>query len=82
MAKIRVELDKKGIRQLLKSQEMQALVNERAKRIAASAGPGHAVEPDNTGDRARASVVTRSYAAKKAEAKNRTLTRAIQAARR
>lgn len=81
MAKARVELNSKGVQQLLKSREMQALVNARAKRIAAAAGPGHAVEPDNSGDRARASVVTRSYAAKKAEAKDRTLTRAIQAGR-
>lgn len=81
MAKPKIVLNKKGVKQLLKSQGMQKLVNERARRIAAAAGPGHAVEPDNSGDRARASVVTRSYAAKRAEAKNRALTRAIQAGR-
>lgn len=77
----KLKLNKAGVRQLLKSPEMQAVMTARAKRIAAAAGPGHAVEPDNTGDRARATVVTRSYAAKKAEAKNRNLTRAIQAGR-
>ena len=81
MAKPKIVLNKKGVQQLLKSPEMQKLMTDRARRIATAAGPGHAVEPDNTGDRARASVVTRSYAAKKAEAKNRSLTRAIQAGR-
>lgn len=75
------KLNKDGVAKLLKSKEMQAGMTARAKRIAAAAGPGHAVEEDNKGDRARASVVTRSYAAKKAEAKDRNLTRAIQAGR-
>lgn len=81
MAKPKVVLNKKGVRQLLKSPEMQKAMNDRARRIAAAAGPGHAVESDNSGDRARAAVVTRSMAAKRAEAKNRTLTRAFQAGR-
>lgn len=81
MAKAKVKLNSKGVQELLKSPGMQRMVSARAQRIAAAAGPGHAVEPDNSGDRARAAVVTRSYAAKKAEAKDRNLTRAIQAGR-
>lgn len=80
--KVRIELDSKGIGRLLKSKELERDMKRRAEQISRAAGPGHGVEVDNTGDRTRASVVTRTREARAGEARNRRLTRAINAGRR
>jgi hypothetical protein len=81
MARPRIVLNKAGIRDLLRSPEMVAVVGERAERIAAAAGDGHIVETEVGPNRARASVRTGTFEAIVSESKNQTLTRAIDAAR-
>lgn len=81
MAKVRIVMNRGAAAELLRSPEISADIEARARRIASAAGPGHRVEADPTPSRARAAVITDTFAARKAEATNRTLTRAIDAGR-
>jgi hypothetical protein len=78
---IRVEVNDAGIRALLKSPEVQAMLKAKADRIAAAAGPGMEATSWTGRTRARASVITATAKARRAEATNRSLTRAIDAGR-
>ena len=84
MANVRVVLNRAGVRELLRSPEVQADLAERARRIAEAAGGEEAGFETSVivgGNRARASVITATAEAMVAEAKHRTLTRAIDAGR-
>ena len=77
----RLELNSEGIQALLKSPEVRADIERRARAIAGAAGPGHRVALDHTGKRARAAVITDTLEARLGEARHRNLTRAIDAGR-
>jgi hypothetical protein len=77
----RIELNRAGVKALLKSPEMVADLGQRASRIAQSAGPGHSHEAKAGRNRALASVWTTTRQAREDEARNRNLTRAIDAGR-
>ena len=79
--KIRVELNSAGIDQLLKSPEVMAELQRRAGRVAAAAGEGFEAETYIGRDRARAVVRSTTAKAARAEAQDRALTRALDAAR-
>jgi hypothetical protein len=82
LAKVKIELLSPGMRQLLNDPGVAADLLARAHRVAAAAGPGHGVDVDRGAHgRARARVWTRSFDAMEAEAKDRNLTRAFNAAR-
>lgn len=81
MANVRIVLKRRGMRDLLRSFEVQADLERRAENIAAAAGPGHEAESEVGRNRARASVRTDSIEAMHAEATSRNLTRAIDAGR-
>lgn len=81
MAKFRVDVSDAGIQALLKSSEVQALLKEKADRIAAAAGPGMEASSWVGRTRARASVITASGKARRAEATDRALTKALDAGR-
>lgn len=70
----------RAIQGLLKSPEVQADLDRRARNIAAAAGEGYEVLR-SPGRRARAVVITGTWAAKRAEAKRGNLRRAIDAGR-
>jgi hypothetical protein len=79
-ATIRIDLNKAGVRELLNCPAVCA--DRRAQRIAAAAGEGMEAKPATPRrNRARAAVVTESWDAKRAEATDRALTRAIDAGR-
>lgn len=78
---VRVQVNGKAVRDLLRSPEVQEDLRGRARRIAAAAGPGHRVDTDVGRNRARAAVITDTFEARHAEATRRTLTRAIDAGR-
>lgn len=80
-SKVRIEFDEKAFRALLRSDEVKADLERRARRIAAAAGPGHVVDSDTGRNRARAEVVTGTFEAKRGEAVHHNLTRAIDAGR-
>lgn len=81
MAKVRIELNRAGVRTLLRSPELQADLSARAHRIANAAGPGFEVETSTSATRTHAVVRTATFAARHAEATSRALTRALDAGR-
>lgn len=78
---VKVVLNRSGIRQLLRSDEVRRDLERRAQLIATAAGPGHEVDSAVGQNRARASVRTDTIEAMVDEATNRTLTRAFDAGR-
>jgi hypothetical protein len=81
MANVKIVLNRKGIRELLRSREVEADLRRRAENIAAAAGPGHVVDSEIGPQRARASVRTDTIDAMIGEATSRDLTRALDAGR-
>lgn len=81
MAQVRVVLNRDGPRQLRRLPAVQADLKRRADRIAAAAGAGMEASVVEGTNRARASVITDSTGARRAEATGRALTRAIDAGR-
>lgn len=79
--KIRIEINSAGIQALLKSGEVQDFLLSKAQRIAAAAGDGMEASSRVGKTRARASVITATKEARKAEATDRALTAAIDAGR-
>jgi tRNA A37 threonylcarbamoyltransferase TsaD len=77
----KVTLRKANIGALLKSARVQAELKARADRIAAAAGPGMEASVQVGATRARASVITATRKARENEARNRALTRALDAGR-
>lgn len=78
---VRVEINHEGVKALLKSPLVAAELERRAKAIAAKAGPGMEVSVHYGRNRVNASVITATTEARVAEAKDRALTRAIDAGR-
>lgn len=81
MAKAQIKMNAAGARAILTSGAVQAFLKAKADRIAAAAGPGMAAHSNGGSSRARAAVVTSTKAAMRAEAKDRALTRALDAGR-
>lgn len=80
-SKARIEMNGKGIRALLQSAGIRADLERRAARIAAAAGEGFTSNGYTGRNRARAGVVTATSAARRAQAEDKALTRAIDAGR-
>lgn len=81
MAKSRIKLTRSGPRQVRQSAGVQADLAARAQRIAAAAGPGMEASSQQGKTRARASVITATAGARRAEATSRRLTSSIDAGR-
>jgi len=79
---VKVVLNQKGIRHILRSQEVQKDMERRARAMAqAAGGDGFEVSSVKGRTRARASVITADEDAKMAEAVDRKLSRSIDAGR-
>lgn len=87
-ASVRIELNRKGVSELLKSDEVRYDLQKRASAIAAAANSPEVAEFNRDGyearsfvghDRAQAVVRTATRKAKESEAENHTLLRALQA---
>lgn len=81
MAKADIKLTRNGPRELRKSPEVLADMRARASRIAAQAGSGMEVDARQGKNRARASVITATFEARRREASSRALTSSIDAGR-
>lgn len=81
MANPRVKMNAKGARAILQSAEVQAELGRRARNVALAAGPGMEASVRVGANRARASVITGTAAARRAEATSKALTRALDAGR-
>jgi hypothetical protein len=79
--KVRLEFNYAAFDAVRKSPEVQADLRARAERIAATAGDGNEVNTQVGAHRARASVRTETYEARKAEATDKSLTKALDAGR-
>lgn len=77
MAKNKFVLDTSGVGQLLKSSEMQKILEEKATAIRKSAGDGYAQDTYVGKNRVNASVYADSYKARKDNLKNNTLLKAV-----
>lgn len=81
MARVRVKLNHRGVRQLLRSPEMRDDLERRARNIANAAGEGFEADSQLGRTRARAMAYTTDAESMRAEASDRALTRAIDAGR-
>lgn len=77
----RIEFKSKGFRSILRSQAVVADLARRGAAIAAAAGEGVGTSTSVGANRARVVVATETREAAKAEAVDKTLTRAIGAGR-
>lgn len=79
----RLEMNMAGFKAVRTDPNVLANLQARASRIASAAGVGFATDSEITGGRgrARAVVYTGTFEAKKAEAVDQSLTRAIDAGR-
>lgn len=76
-----IKIHREGIIAVLKSDGVLKDLEGRAQAVAAAAGEGHRVTSETGKIRARASVITATFEAKRAEAKERSLSQAVDAAR-
>jgi len=74
---VKYKPSKKGIAELLKSEEMQGMLATKAAGIAARAGDGFTSGVRVGSDRARAYVLPETYRARRNQAKNHALERAV-----
>lgn len=87
MSRLRIEVNRAGLREVLKSPGVRAELERRAHAIAAAADAaandpgGHRVETEVGADRARAAVITVTPKAMYKEATQRTLSRSLGAGR-
>lgn len=72
---VEIELNSPGIREMLRSAEMQAVLGEKASEIAGRCGAGYESDIYLTPGRAVASVFTATPDAVKDNAKNNTILR-------
>lgn len=78
---VKIDLYSAGVSALLRSPEAVAELRRRAQNIASAAGSGHGVDAVAGRNRARATVWTESWGAMWREARERNLSRAIDAGR-
>ena len=78
MAKMKFKLNYDGVGQLLKSSEMQGLLEEKATGIKNRAGEGYAQDVYVGKTRANAMVYADSHKAKRDNKKNNTLLKAVR----
>lgn len=79
--KPKVDVTDAGAQDVLKQRGVQRDIERRLRNIAAAAGPGHEVRVKLGKTRVRGTVRTATRAARRAEAKNQNLSRAIDAGR-
>lgn len=73
MSKVRIELNREGVRELLRSQEMMAICQEVADGIKERCGDGYATSQHVGTNRVNVSVYTESREAKKDNMDNNTM---------
>lgn len=77
-AKVHIELNRDGVRELLKSPEMMAICASEAQAIAGRAGTGYEVSTYTGKTRVNASVITATEEAMRDNYKNNTLLKAVR----
>lgn len=78
MAKMKFKLNSDGVRELLKSQEMQSVLIEKATGIKNRCGEGYTQDVYVGKNRANAMVKAETYQAKRDNLKNNTILKAVR----
>lgn len=81
MSNVKFVLNRAGVRELLRSDEMQAIVQEKANRIQKTCGPGYSVSTLKGRNRVNSSVSAETIRAKRSNLKHNTLIKAVKSAR-
>lgn len=77
MNKVKFKLNRAGVKELLKSREMQSICTDYANRIQAKAGAGYEVSSYTGRNRVNASVIASSYPARQDNLEHNTLLKAL-----
>lgn len=77
MSKVRIELNRAGVRNLLRSSEIQTMLAEEANSRAAGLGPGYDVSVCVGRNRANARIAAETEEARRENLEDNTLLRAI-----
>lgn len=78
MSKVKVSLNREGVRSLLKSEEMLAVCRELANGAAARAGDGYEVNTHVGKNRVNAEIRAETFKAYRDNLKNNTLLKALK----
>lgn len=77
MGKVKFELNRAGVRELLRSPEMMAVCKSYADRALNSLGAGYEVSTQTGRNRVNAEIEAKSFAAKRDNLKNNTILKSL-----
>ena len=77
MSKVKVKLNRAGVRELLKSAEVMAMLEQEAQTRASAAGAGYGVNTYVGRNRCNAEILAETAAARRDNLDNNTLVRLI-----
>lgn len=77
MAKVKIELNNSGIRQLLKSEEMGQMLKQQAEQVRARCGSGYSTDLYQASSRVIAGVFAETAEAAKQNSRENTLLKAL-----
>lgn len=77
MAKVKIELNSSGIRQLLKSEEMEQMLKQQAEQVRARCGSGYSTDLYQASSRVIAGVFAETAEAAKQNSRENTLLKAL-----
>ena len=78
MSKLKFELSKAGVRALMQSEEMQAILNDKASEAVNRLGAGYEKDSYVGKNRANAMVYAETYQAKKDNLRNNSILKAVR----
>lgn len=77
MDKVKIELNSSGIRQLLKSEEMEQMLKQQAEQVRARCGSGYSTDLYQASSRVIAGVFAETAEAAKQNSRENTLLKAL-----
>lgn len=77
MAKVKFELNRDGVRELLRSKEMMDICSEYANNALGRLGDGYEVTTHTGANRVNAEVAAQSFSAKRENLKSNTILKAV-----
>ena len=77
MAKVKIELNSSGIRQLLKSEEMVQMLKQQAEQVRARCGSGYSTDLYQASSRVIAGLFAETAEAAKQNSRENTLLKAL-----
>ena len=78
MVKVEIKLNTSGVRELLRSQEMKNICEERANNALGKLGEGYVVTTHTGKNRVNASIYAESYQAKRDNMENNTILKSLR----